>query len=52
MLIYIVINATFLATTIINNSNYTYYLLNKKSIQKINLLRIPITLITIERVDN
>ena len=52
MLIYIVINATFLATAIINNSCCTYCLVNKKSVQKINLLRIPITLITIEGVNN
>jgi len=52
MLIYIVINATFLATAIINNSCYTYCLVNKKSVRKMNLLRIPITLITIEGVNN
>jgi hypothetical protein len=52
MLIYIVINATFLATAIINNSYCTYCLVNKKSIRKINLLYIPIILITIEGVNN
>ena len=52
MSIHTVINATFLATAMINNGCCTYCLVNEKSVQKINLLRIPITPITIEGVNN
>jgi hypothetical protein len=52
MLIYTIINSTTQAIAIVNNSYCTYCLVNKLSIQKINLLRILIILITIEGVNS
>jgi hypothetical protein len=52
MLIHAVINLASLATAIVNNSCCTYCLVNKQSVQRINLLRIPITPISIKGVNN
>jgi hypothetical protein len=52
MLIYAVINLASLATAIVDNSYYTYCLVNEQSVQKINLLYILITPISIKGVNN
>jgi hypothetical protein len=52
MLIHTVINSTTQAIAIVDNGCCTYCLVNKLSVQKMNLLRIPITPITIEGVNS
>jgi hypothetical protein len=52
MLIYTVINSTTQAIAMVDNGCCTYCLVNELSVQKMNLLRIPITPITIEGVNS
>jgi hypothetical protein len=52
MLIHAVINLASLATAMVDNSCCTYCLINEQSVQMMNLLRILITPISIEGVNN